>query len=330
MQNATRKEMIKCLFFLTFLLFRTPDLCAQLKVFVIDVGQGDAIYIELPSGRNALIDGGPKAELLVNFLNQKGVKALDNVVLTHPHSDHYNGLRAVLSGMPVKSFYDTKMDNLNSAVDDQMREDVAAKAGCEVRYPEAGEQLDWDPQVSVQVLHSCPFRVATALSYDINNCSIVLQMRYNGNSILFMGDAQSSTEDEIMDRFGAGIQSNILKVAHHGAPNTSTPGFLAAVKPRYAYIPVGLDNPFGHPSIDTLSNLRAAGATVFMTTSGTQSFTIPAPRGVPYAEPVFNAGDMTPSAEFADMTLTGPGPSDAVDPGLPALNQLAEQAGAAK
>jgi competence protein ComEC len=330
MKGIPRTGALKFLLLsLTAQLFLASALSAQLKVSIIDVGQGDAIYIELPSGRNALIDGGPQAVVLTDFLNRKGITALDNVVLTHPHADHYSGLIGLPGAVKIKKFYDTRMDNLNASADNQLRKDIASDRGCGVFYPKAGEMLDWDPQVSVQVLHSCSSKVESNLGSDINNCSIVLQLRYNGSTLLLMGDAQTEAEDEIVNRFGAGVRSNIMKVAHHGAANASSPGFLAMVRPEYAYISVGLDNAFGHPAIDTLGNLRAVSAAILMTTDGTQSFTIPASRGVPYPDPGLNAVSMAVPSEFTGMALTGAASGEAGTESQ-ALRQLAAEASAAK
>ena len=310
-------------FFLTLL--NAATLRAQLTVSIINVGQGDAIYIELPSGKNVLIDGGPSAAPLMAFMKQKGVTKLDNVVLTHPHNDHYTGLNSIFEQMDVKDFYDTKMDNTQAVGDDKMRASAASKPGCTTHYPVIGEDLKWDPNVAVKVLNSCPTPVKSGINDDINDCSIVLQFRYNGNSILFMGDAEIPIEEAIMSKFGASIKSVILKVAHHGARYASSDKFLAVVQPKYAYISVGLNNVFGHPHKEALDRLNASGAKILLTTEGTQSFTIPAPNKDQSApvEPILNGAAMTAEQKFTDMTLTWT-PDDHVEagPDSPAVAQL--------
>jgi len=305
------------------LLFGSSNLWAQLNVYIIKVGQGDAIYIELPSGGNALIDGGPGGAHVTAFLKQKGVTKLDNVVLTHPHNDHYVGLQAVFKNFEVKNYYDTKMNNLESSGDEKTRALANAEPGCVTYYPSIGNKLNWDPGVDIQVLNACPSYVESHKNDKINDCSIVLQVRYNGNSMLFMGDAEIPVEDAIMSKFGSSIKSVILKVAHHGARYASSDKFLAVVEPKYAYISVGLHNNFGHPHREALDRLRASGAAVIMTTGGTQSFTIPAPnKGIPFpAGPVINNTAVSADQEFEDMTLTWT-PSVPVDLNSYALDQL--------
>ena len=95
-----------------------------LKAYFLNVGQGDAAYLELPNGTNVLIDAGPSKSTnsyLASFLAEHKVAKLDNVVLTHPHSDHYTGLKYIFSNIPVGNFFDTQADNTGTAVDDAIR-----------------------------------------------------------------------------------------------------------------------------------------------------------------------------------------------------------------
>jgi len=291
---------------------------AQLNVSIIDVGQGDAIYFEFPSGANALIDTGPGAPKITAFLKAKGVTKIDHLVLTHPHVDHYAGLKGVFTNLEVSNFYDTRMDNLETAGDEKARSFAEIEPGCATYYPAVGDKLNWDPDVDIQVLNACPDTVSSHKSAEINNCSIVLQVRYNGNSMLFMGDAESTVEDPLVAKYGSALQSVILKVAHHGARFASSDLFLNAVKPTCAYVSVGLDNHFGHPHKEALDRLMASGANILMTTEGTQSFTIPG-KGVPYVAPIPHNSDAY-KAIFEDMTLTWD-PQAPVS-GAPAITQL--------
>jgi len=268
---------LRRLFILALLLSAPLAGRAQFSAHFISVGQGEAIYLELPSGGNALIDGGPWVSSATMFLRQKGVTKLDHVVLTHPHSDHYNGLKEVFSAMSVSNFYDTRLDNANAIGDNTTRDAAAAEPGCSLHYPAAGDTLNWDPQVEIRVLNSCPAVSSTTKSDKINNCSIVLQTRYKGNSALFMGDAGFPVEDAILARPSGNLRSAVLKVGHHGSRHSSSQKFLAAVGPSYAYISAGLNNDYGHPHREVLDRLNAQGAKIFVTTEGTQSFTLPAP-----------------------------------------------------
>lgn len=238
-----------------------------LNVYFLNVGQGDAIYMELPGGRNALIDGGPSGSAtggLAKFLAAKKVSKIDHVVLTHPHSDHYNGLQYVFSNIAVENFYDTRLDNKGAAADNTLRDQVRA-LGVNTVYPAPGDRLDWSaPGVEIKVFNSCPVESASKTSKVINNCSIMFKLSYNGSSMLFTGDTEGETEEALAAKYGAELRADVLKVGHHGSKYSSTNAFLKAVQPARAYIEVGKNN-YGHPTQDALGRLLGSGAKVFRT-----------------------------------------------------------------
>lgn len=260
------------------LLCLAPALRAQLNVYYVNVGQGDATYIELPNGHNVLIDGGPSGKPIADFLKAKNVDHIDHVILTHPHSDHYAGLKKVFAMVDVKNFYDTRMENVSAAGDNNLRELANAEPSCKTHFPAPGDNLNWDSRVTVKVLNSCTEPVQGKNNDDINNCSIVLRLFYNGTGLLFTGDAEASIENAMMRIFKSGLESYALKVGHHGSRYSSTDKFLARVRPQVAIISVGVDNVYGHPHKEALDRLTAAGAKIFMTTGQTQTLTIPAPK----------------------------------------------------
>ena len=325
-RKASRTENILIrLTLLTVFLFSAADLRAQLKVTFVDVGQGDAIYIEFPNGKNALIDGGPSGALVDDFLKSKGVTKIDYVALTHPHSDHYRGLKKVFTSYQVNNYYDTRAENVSAAGDNNLRDLAALEPGCATHYPEPGDILNWDPKVTVKVFNACFKPVQIHDNDETNNCSLVIRLYYNGNGILLTGDANSEIEAEMLSHFKSGLQSNILKVGHHGSRTSTSDAFLARVRPDYAFISVGVDNVYGHPHKEALDRLRNAGAKIYLTTSGTQSFTIPAPkRGQAFpAAPIFDEADTTPEQKFEDMTLTWtPEERTEAAPDSPAVKQL--------
>lgn len=298
---------------LTVILLASSNLWAQLNVYFVNVGQGDATYIELPSGGNVLIDGGPDSKPIYEFLKAKGVNKIDHVLLTHPHSDHYTGLQKVFAAFDVKNFYDSKLDNLSATGDNTLRELAASEPGCLTHYPESGSMLNWDRNVIVKVLNSCPEPVQSKDEHVINNCSIVLRLYYNGNGLLFMGDAEASIENALTRIFKSGLNSSVLKVSHHGSRYSSDKHFLERVQPKNAFISAGLNNSYGHPHKEVLDRLQAVGANIFLTTNGTQFVTIPAPGhgtepivGVPvYVQNYSDTDIFSPLAENREMdTIT--------------------------
>ncbi|MGD9641674.1 MAG: ComEC/Rec2 family competence protein [Elusimicrobiales bacterium] len=260
------------------LILGTSAASAQLNVHFINVGQGDATYIELPNGHNVLVDGGPSGQPVLNFLKARGVHTIDHVILTHPHSDHFMGLKTVLRNFQVKNFYDTRVDNTDAQGDNEVREMAARMPGCKTHYPEAGSNLNWDSRVTVKVLNTCSERLSTNKSDEINNCSIVTRFYYNGHGVLLTGDIEAVVENAMTKIFKSGLDSTYLKVSHHGSKSSSAPKFLERVQPRVAIISVGRDNDYGHPHKEAMDRLMAAGAQIYTTLEEDQSLTIPAPR----------------------------------------------------
>lgn len=238
---------------------------AGLTVTFIDVGQGDSEYIELPNGKNVLIDGGPKKAAIEAFLSSRGITHIDHVVLTHPHSDHYNGLGHVFDAAQVDNFYDNRVDNANAVGDDKVRAKAAAEPGCALHYPVAGQTLDWGPGVEAKVFNSCPEASAKTKSEDLNNCSIVIKLSYAGSAVLFMGDLSMPVEAELVARYGDELRADALKVGHHGSYSSSTAEFLSKVRPKDAYISLAAGNSYNHPHQVALDRLAAIGAEVHRT-----------------------------------------------------------------
>ncbi len=238
-----------------------------LKVYFLNVGQGDAAYMELPNGSNVLIDAGPskaKTGYLASFLAEHNVTKIDNVVLTHPHADHYTGLQYVFPNISVTNFFDTQADNTSTTVDEAIRAKAQA-LGLNIIHPAAGDTLAWDPgEVQVKVLNACSAPVASGSGQFLNDCSIVLKVTYQNTSMLFTGDMQMDVEAELVKEYGPNLRSDVLKVGHHGSQYSSSDAFLAAVHPRDAYISVGLNN-YGHPALSCLTRLQNSGAIVHRT-----------------------------------------------------------------
>ncbi|KAF0126786.1 MAG: Beta-lactamase-like protein [Elusimicrobia bacterium] len=279
----------------------------QLNVYFLNVGQGDATYIELPGGSNVLIDGGPSSLPVREFLMAKGVRRIDHVVLTHPHSDHYRGLKKVLQYFEVKNFYDTRVENLGAIGDNNLRELAAAQAA-KVHFPEVGQHMNWDRNVTVKVLNTCSEVIQTRDSTRINNCSLVMRFYYNGTGLLLTGDIEASQENAITRVFKSGLESQILKVSHHGSAYSSTPRFLERVKPVHAIISYGVGNNYGHPHADALLRLQAAGATVYGTQDGNLLMTIPppgSPKGIDVAPLPFAITPVS-AEELASEPVTMP------------------------
>ena len=252
-----------------------------LNAYFISVGQGDSEYIELPNGKAALIDGGPADRAgsgdpaIAQFIAQHNITRIDYVVLTHPHADHFTGLKYVFDHVQVSNFYDTREDNPGAPTLIALRDQIAKTPSIARVYPAADDTLDWDPgEVEVKVLNSCSTPGQSTDGSVLNDCSIVLKVTYQNTSILYTGDMQNDQEAQLVSKYGAGLRADVLKVGHHGSAHSSSAAYLDMVKPRFAYIEVGVNN-YGHPTQAALSRLQAAGAKIYRTDlDGTQKYTI--------------------------------------------------------
>ena len=215
-----------------------------LLVTFMDVGQGDAALIQ--GDRTVLVDGGPRERDVVHYLRRVGVTSIDEVVLTHPHQDHYGGLFAVIGGLNVSALR-VPRPPLPSELEYSELFQLAAMRGVPVLYP-------WDPSVSdMEILHPSSPEQFDDLS--VNDASIVLMVSYGASSALFTGDVEKFTEGLLGDQL---TQVSVLKVAHHGSRSSSSAGFIRSVNPALAVISCGDNNQFNHPSSLVLSRLNGA------------------------------------------------------------------------
>lgn len=247
----------------------------QLEVSFIDVGQGDAIFIQTPSGQQILIDGGPDPEKTCLALGEKlpfWDKSLDLVVLTHPEDDHLVGLIEVLQHYNVEQILEPGFVHDTLAYEEWLR--LIDEKDIEQTIARAGQQIDLGDGIKIEVIHpQAEFIEGTAS--DTNNNSIVLRVVWDEVSFLLTGDIYEGAEWEILHR-GYELDSTVLKVAHHGSVTSTSSHFLAAVDPEVAVISAGKENPFGHPQQEILDQLeeRLSEDKVYLTTQqGTITFT---------------------------------------------------------
>lgn len=228
-----------------------------LKVTFFDVGQGDSIMIETPQTHQILIDGGPDGRVVLEKLSNKMPfwdKTIDLVILTHPDYDHLRGLIDVLERYEVKNILWTgavkdsaTLQKWLIAIEQERADVVVAEKGQVVK---AGNVL-------MYILY--PFEnIAGAIPRDSNDTSIVAKLVFGENSFFFPGDASNKVEDQLLARsdFAVSLASDILKVAHHGSKYSTSLQFLDIANPFLAVISCGLNNSYGHPHQETLSNLE--------------------------------------------------------------------------
>jgi competence protein ComEC len=228
-----------------------PD--GRLHVYFLDVGQGDAIFIHAPDGRQILVDGGPSPNALLDELGDIMPfwdRSLDLVVLTHPDSDHMNGLLAAPARYHIKQVLDTGF-TLQSADAIAWNDALAERSVARIPADQGLRLLVGD--VILTVLS--PAAGADSPSAGDNAASIVLRLDYGRTSVLLTGDASTAVEAEMLAE-ALPLDADILKAGHHGSADSSSEAFLAAVSPEIAVIQVGADNTFGHPAPAVLDRLQ--------------------------------------------------------------------------
>jgi competence protein ComEC len=230
-----------------------PD--GRLHVHFLDVGQGDAIFIQCPNGQQILVDGGPEPSVLLSHLGQRMPfwdHSLDLVVLTHPEVDHVGGLVDVLQRYDVGLVMDSGQECASATC--EAWKALIEEKGIPYRRAQAGMSLELGQGVRLDVLHP-PAELLRNSASDINNNSVVLRLTYGRSSTLLTGDVQWEAE-EVLLASGQPLSSLVLKVPHHGGDTSLAVPFLEAVSSEVAIISVGADNSFGHPSAITLEKLE--------------------------------------------------------------------------
>ena len=215
------------------------------KVEYIDVGQADAILIE-NNKKYMLIDAGNNedGDLLVNYFKDKNITDFEYVVATHPHEDHIGGMDNIIKNFNIKNYYMPDCYTTTKTFEELL--DALEEKNLSFETPDIDSEF---------LLGDALFKVLYTGTdkRDLNNTSIVLRMTYKDVSFMFTGDATNTTEKKILAK---NLQSDVLKVGHHGSQYSTSKNFLDKVNPKYAIISVRTGNVYDHPKDITLNKLK--------------------------------------------------------------------------
>ena len=229
-----------------------------LTIHYIDVGQGDSILIQYKS-KNMLIDAGPKESSsdLLSYLKKFNIYDFKYVIATHPHEDHIGAMDKIIDRYPIAAFYAPKITT-NTKTFNSMISSLHNKS-LKINKAAAGVTLNFDNDLK------CMLIAPNKTDYkDINNYSSVLKIVFKDTSFIFMGDAQKLSEDEILNE-NYNLQSDVIKIGHHGSRTSSSEDFIKKVNPKIAIISCGASNDFGHPHKPTLSLLQTLNVKLYRT-----------------------------------------------------------------
>lgn len=246
----------------------------EMRVTAIDVGQGSAALIELPRGKRILIDGGGATSgrfdigrnVVAPVLLQRGIKNIDLIILSHPHSDHYKGLIYIINNFNVREVW-TNGQRIMEPDFFELMDVIDRKKVYHHQVTSRTSPVNLNGAVLTILNPEAPPAISAneAASYeDTNNASLVIRLTYGQHSLLFTGDIMAQAEEDIMRRNGM-ISSQVLFVPHHGSRTSSTPAFLKAVNPRIAVISSGAELSYPLPHPETLARINDLGAMVLRT-----------------------------------------------------------------
>lgn len=236
----------------------------DLKVVFLDVGQGDSIYIEAPNGKQMLLDAGSNSAILskLSKVMPFGDKSIDVVIITNPDTDHMGGVVDILQNYKVDMILESGTHS--DTVTYRTLSQLIAQNKIQKKFARKGMRLVLDNKQNIYFDILFPDRDVS--TWERNDGSVVGKLVYGTSSFMLMGDATKYTELLIAyNENPQTLNSQVLKLGHHGSHTSSSLLWLEKVKPEIAIVSAGLNNRYGHPHKDVIQRLSDLGIAVFGT-----------------------------------------------------------------
>ena len=253
------------------LIFQIVNVLPQdLKIYFIDVGQGDSSLVVTPYKKTILIDGGGSenydigTNTLIPYLLDRKIKKIDYIICSHFDTDHIEGLLTVMDELKVKNVVISKQ--LEDSQNYQKFKQIINKNKIKVIVIQKEDKLKIEKDLYFDIIW--PDNENVVRENILNNNSIVCKLNYKSFSMLFTGDIEKIAEKQILEEYKDSLKTlnaTILKVGHHGSKTSTTKEFLEAINPKIAVIGVGKNNKFGHPNEDVIKRLDSMNIKIYRT-----------------------------------------------------------------
>jgi competence protein ComEC len=251
--------------FAVLILINTIPLLAPpiLQVSFLDIGQGDAIWIQAPNGRELLIDSGPDQSIIDRLGETKNFfdRTIDMILATHSDTDHIGGFPYVLDRYKIGTVIESEISS-PTLIDRTFGQKVASEHA-NTLTARNGERIILDPKYGVVI--DVLFPDQNPNGWETNEASIVVKVSYGDTSFLLTGDSPSDVEDYLVRTYGVQLRSDVLKLGHHGSKTSSSDIFLQMVRPTTTIVSAGLGNKYGHPAPEVIERVESINAQILET-----------------------------------------------------------------
>jgi competence protein ComEC len=230
---------------------------APLEITFFDVGQGDAALVNTPNSKHFLIDAGrwqpdynSAKYIIIPHLKEQGIDKLDGIFLSHPHADHIGGILEIINSIPVDTVYNSGTDYDSQLYNSYIHQ--AQANNIPIKPLSAGDKITLNP--AIRIFAYGPEKAIT--QSNVNNRSLVMELIYGETEFLFMGDAERQQERNILSNFSMLLDTDFLKVGHHGSKTSSSNALLQMATPQTGIVSLAKQNRFSHPHPDATRRLH--------------------------------------------------------------------------